>query len=141
MKINYRRSCGIVAALCILIPFGLLTFFFASYPSTERMTRSYLDAIVAGDVERAFGISVGSPPPVCRQATRRMIEEDIRQFGGVDIQNITVRSAMNPGSNDTQEFGYAEFEFRELVESIYQTGSLTIITDHRDFGFRYLCGR
>jgi hypothetical protein len=77
---------------------------------------------------------------MCRDYTREDIQKDIQEFGGAEIQNLTIEIADNTGSDEGLQSALLEFEYRPPDQPEWQTGEMHVMTDHSAFGFRYLCG-
>jgi hypothetical protein len=109
-----------------------------SFPPTETLASRYLHAVINGDVEAATGLA-GSEVG-CRRILQEDIRMDIAQFGGAEIQNVTIEVLGGGGSDDEIEVAIVRFEYREPSQSEWQRGEMCLLTDHAVPGFRYICG-
>ncbi len=117
---------------------SFLYFSFISFPSTEAIARSYLNAVVNKDMQTALRWTQESSG--CQGRARESALEDIAQYGGSDTQNVTIDVQYNTGSDDEMQFAHVRFEYRKRDEIEWQSGEMTIFTDHDVPGFRYTCG-
>ena len=111
---------------------------FISYPSTRTIAGRYLDAVIDEDLTAAIGLARSNY--ACQHALRQAALLDIQEFGGDAVRNVSIKLRYNVGSDD--EIQFADISFEHLVpgQRVWQSGSMTLVTDFDVPGFRYLCG-
>ena len=136
-----KKLAKTIAVLSITITLSCCLFLFfsvVSFPSTKAIANQYLSAILSEDFDNAIELARSNER--CRDLLQESALQDINQFGGVDIRELTIEIRGNSGSDDEMQFAWVEFEFLEPYKSEWQLGLMVLVTDHEVPGFRYLCG-
>ena len=130
----------LVAALTLSLSCGLLLHLsFVSYPSTKTLGQRYLAAVINEDLSAATDLARSKEE--CRAALREAALEDINEFGGAEVRNVSIGLEYNDGSDNEIQFAMVEFEYLRPGNEAWQSVSMRLYTDHDVPGFRYLCGR
>jgi len=135
-----RRKLIITLLVVIFSGCCLLFYFsFISYPSTETIARSYLNAVTNKDFDEAMRWTQMTSR--CQDTAREDTLKDINLFGDSEITNLKVDIRYNTiGSDDEMQFAYLNFEYRKRGDTEWQDAELVVFTDHEVPGLRYKCG-
>lgn len=116
----------------------ILAFLGGSYPSAESLALQYFKAVRRGDAEGAAQLADSG----CRRLVRQYAREDIAQFSGSKVRDVTVRTSHGTGSDDTYWSVLVRFEYRHPKQSTWQLGRIGIgTTKGENLFFRHLtCG-
>lgn len=130
----------LVVALTLCLSCGLLLYLsFVSFPPPRVIGQRYLAAVISEDLTAATELARSKKE--CRAVLREAALEDIDEFGGADIRNVSVHVEYNDGSDDEIQFAVVEFEYHRPGNEVWQSASIRLQTDHDVPGLRYLCGR
>jgi hypothetical protein len=130
----------LVVALALSLSCGLFLYLsFVSYPSPKVIGQRYVAAVVNEDLSAAPDLARSKEE--CRAALREDALEDIDEFGGAEVRNVSIGLEYNDGSDDGIQFAVVEFEYLEPGNEAWQSSSMRLVTDHDVPGLRYLCGR
>ena len=132
-------SAGLFVLALILVCGAFFFFVFVSYPSTKAIGNQYLRAVTEGDLEAA--VRLANQHEDCREWVAEAARQDIKEFGGDEIRNVSIQTEYNDGSDDELQFAEIEFEHRDSDQAEWQVVSMRLTTDYDVPGFRYLCGR
>jgi hypothetical protein len=100
-----------------------------AFPSTEVLARDYLEAVIDKDAEAAAATSLTSDAG-CQTITLEDAHKDIDEFGGTDVQDVTVIVVPNIyGSDDGIEVAEMIFRYRKSGEANWQDGKMRLMTD------------
>jgi hypothetical protein len=139
LQSNWRKAVIILVIIISGSCCCFLYFSFISFPSTEAIARSYLNAVVNQDAETALEWTQASSG--CQGLAEESVLEDIAQYGGCDIRDVTIDVQSNlTGSDDEMQFAHVRFEYRRSDDIEWQRGEMRIFTDHDVPGLRYTCG-
>ena len=136
---NWRKAVIVPLIIISGCCCSFLYFSFISFPSTEAIARSYLNAVVNQDAETALKWTQASSG--CQGLAEESALEDIAQYGGCAIRGVTVDIQPNlMGSDDEMQYAHVRFEYRRSDDAEWQRGEMRIFTDHDVPGLRYTCG-
>ncbi len=111
-------------------------------PSTDSLARSYLDAIVHGNVDAAAALA-NAGDQICKNLMQQSVQRDIQRLDGAELRNVQIEVQPGEGSSESVEFATISFEFRLSPQMAWEKGELYLTTDH-DRNYlgtpRYACG-
>jgi hypothetical protein len=93
-------------------------------PTTQALTQKYLDAVLQQDAEVAVALAETG----CQRQVRQKAQKDIAHFGGAQIRNIAIQITHGTGSEETVEFGWATFDYRQSDQTEWQSGKIEVVT-------------
>lgn len=140
-KIGMAMLVGVsVVALTLSLVCGLFFYLsFVSYPSTKAIGQRYLAAVINENLTAA--IDLARSKEECRAALQEAALEDIKEFGGAEVRNVSIDLKYSDGSDNEIQFAVVEFEYNRPGHAGWQSVSMRLFTDHDVPGFRYMCGR
>lgn len=141
MHMKKNLSLAVRHAWFLLPLIGLISisciWWIRSYPSTTRLAKQYLEAVIDSDEEQASRLADFG----CKELVRNYAREDIHRFANAEIRNVTVRIENGTGSDTGVQFAWVNFEYRKNSQAVWQSGEVGVMTDFEGMGRRHLfCG-
>ncbi|MBE9118550.1 hypothetical protein IQ249_21920 [Lusitaniella coriacea LEGE 07157] len=138
MKQNLREHLiGISLGFGLSALVLLLLSLDGGYPSSAFLAKRYFRAILQQKEERAVNLLNRG----CGFSTRTVAQDNITQFGGSKVRNMTINVQNGMGSDDRYQLASIHFEYRRNSSADWETGRFGIGTTANSWGIRYLvCG-